>query len=185
MTPGRTARKEEGSVNRIAVKYKWGRALQVAVIMGICGMGVARAQMSPGSAGVRACAPDKDNFVCSHAAFHHIWKHAQTAQVETGALDRNGRKQLEEFVASSGKTTVAAGQPADLVLVLVPVESGGVRIGPSGSELSQLSVYLVDTEGKRGALVWSEKFSGQPDMRWPAIVHAAISQFQSEFDKKK
>lgn len=133
---------------------------------------------------VTACAPDKGGFTCSRAGFHHVWRRAKSVQVETNAMDKGAKAQVEEYLASVGKTVTADSASAELLFVLKPVDSTGVHVGPAGSDLSVLSVYLI-TDGKRGALVWSETFNGQPDMRWPTVVHASLEQFRGEFDKKR
>lgn len=130
---------------------------------------------------VAACAPEKEGYTCSRAAFHRVWRHTQTVQVETNSRDRVARSQVEEYLGQAGKTVAASGAPADVLFVFKPVQSQGVNIGPTGEDLAVLSVYLI-TDGQRGALVWSQTLRGQPDMRWPEVVHAALEDFRAEFD---
>lgn len=131
-----------------------------------------------------ACAPENGGYTCSRIAFHRVWRHSQTVQVETNPRDRIARSQVEEYLSQAGKTPVADGAPADVLFVLKPVPSPGVNVGPSGEDLAVLSVYLM-ADGKRGALVWSQTFHDQPDRRWPEVVHATLESFRAEFDRHR
>jgi hypothetical protein len=123
-------------------------------------------------------------YTCSRFAFQTALREAQSVSIETQPRDRTARSQLREFLKSLGKTVQPAEQPTDLTFVLIPPDFDGVIIGPADRELGNLRIYGPTVDGQRGSLIWAETFRGQPDMPWPSVVHALISQFQSEFAKR-
>jgi hypothetical protein len=121
-------------------------------------------------------------WVCNRAMFQKAILEAKTVSIDTRSIDKNGRMQLEKLASELGKTVVEG--PADLTLALVQLDQVGVNYGPSGKDLGTLSVYASGPEGQHGPLVWSETFTGEPDMRWPAVVHALVRQFREALEKK-
>ena len=144
----------------------------------------AHAQAAPAASQTAGCTLTNKVYTCSRMTFQKILTDARSINLEVRSMDRNGRSQLEALASELGKSVAGPGQPADLTFALVPVDTDGVKIGPSGSQLASLNVYgSGGTEGAHGRLIWSETYTGQADMRWPAIVHALLQQFRAEFDK--
>ena len=127
------------------------------------------------------CTLSKQGYVCDRASFHRMLRHSQTIAIEASPRDQSARKQLSELIIALGKSPAEG--TADLTFALTPPDPDGVNIGPSDQDLAILRVYGPTVDGKRGNLLWAETYRGQPDMRWPSVVHALIIQFQGTFAK--
>lgn len=125
------------------------------------------------------CTLHKQVYTCDKASFAATLKRAKTIAIETQPRDHAAPAQLKELIASLGKTL--APDTADLTIRITRTESTGIYVGPAGAALATLSVYGQASVDGRGPLLWLETFTGQPDMRWPSIVHATIQQFQENF----
>ncbi|HMF64774.1 MAG TPA: hypothetical protein VK608_11855 [Edaphobacter sp.] len=125
------------------------------------------------------CTLNKQVYTCDEASFASTLKQARTIAIEAQPRDQAAAAQLKQLVTSLGKTL--APDTADLTFRLTRTEPSGVYIGPAGAPLAILSVYAQAADGSRGPLLWLETFTGQPDMRWPSIIHATIQQFQENF----
>ncbi len=145
----------------------------LALLLAVSSPAIASAQ-SPAP-----CALQKGIYTCQKSSFEQSLHAAQTIAVETQPTDHTSAPQLRALVRALGKTSQDA--PADLTFLVIPTPTDGVFVGPSGTELATLRVYASAPQGQRGNLLWVETFSGQPDMTWPAVVHALIQQFQSKF----
>ena len=160
------------------MKKRWGWIAGWVLAAGSL-QGVAFAQV-----GARpACTQNGATWVCNPAMFQKAVQEARTVSLDVRPMDRNGRMQMERLASDLGKPVVQ-GRAGDLTMALVQVNTEGVNIGPAARELATLSVYAPGAEGQHGALVWSETYSGQADMRWPAVVHALIKQFRASVEKK-
>jgi len=146
--------------------------LPVAILLALLCPAVLIAQSTP-------CTLHKQTYTCDKASFAAALKRAKTIAIETQPRDHAAPAQLKDLVLSLGKTV--APDTADLTFRLTRTESSGVYVGPTSAALATLSVYGQAPDGSRGPLLWLETFTGQPDMRWPSIVHATIQQFQETF----
>jgi len=152
------------------------RLLCGLILLTASGSMTASAQTADSAPG---CTPSKHGYVCDKAVFHRLLRHSQSIAIDVSPRDRTAHKQLAELIAALGKSTVEG--PADLTFALAPPDPDGINIGPADQDLAILRVYGPTVDGKRGNLLWAETFRGQPDLRWPAVVHAVIQQFQAEF----
>jgi hypothetical protein len=125
------------------------------------------------------CVLNKDVYTCDPHIFKKSLDSAKTVTIETRQTDHISEPQLKDLAHALGKRTKAA--PADLTFVISPASSTGIYIGPAGSELATLRIYGPGSNGQHGDLLWAETLTGQPDLTWPAIVHALIQQFQAKF----
>jgi hypothetical protein len=125
------------------------------------------------------CTLHEQVYTCDKASFAATLKQARIIAIEAQPRDQAAAAQLKQLVTSLGKTF--APNTADLTFRLTRTESSGVFIGPAGAPLAILSVYAQAVDPSRGPLLWLETFTGQPDMRWPSIIHATIQQFQEHF----
>ena len=142
--------------------------------------GAARAQ----SANDAGCTLEKQVYTCNWPAFVQQLDKAHTVAVETqSSLDRSTAKQLRELAGELGKTVAQEDQLGDLTFLLIPLQSTGVHIGPSGEPLATLRIYASLPGAPRGTLLWAETYSGQPDRPWPAIVHSLIEQFHDRLHR--
>ena len=153
----------------------------VVVMLGVlvAAGGMARAQ-TPGQAG---CTLEKQLYTCNWQGFVQRLDKAHTVAVETESLDRFTAKQLRELAGELGKTIASEDQLGDLTFLLIPLQSTGVHIGPSGEPLATLRIYASLPGSPRGTLLWAETYTGQPDRPWPSTVHALIEQFQDRLQK--
>lgn len=129
------------------------------------------------------CVQAKGSYTCNWSSFQLALERAHTVGVETGPMDRPTTHQLGQLVDELGKTRASEGQPADLTLLLIPIEPTGVNLGPGDHDLATLRVYAPNESSSRGTLLWAETYRGQGDRPWPAQVHALIAQFEAHLAK--
>ena len=145
-----------------------------------------RGQSQTSTEDLGGCTLKDQVYHCDGAAFQKALSAAATVKIETHNLDGVARDQLTAFVTGKlGKTVVAPGAPADLSLLMLPVDDQGVlNDSPGGANLGTLRIYTVTPGGARGHLLWAETFIGDSNMPWPAVVRGLILQFQSRFHIK-
>jgi hypothetical protein len=148
------------------------------VVMGALLVGRAAIAQGGNAAG---CTLEKQVYTCNWQAFLERLNRADTVAVETESMDRFTARQLRQLVGELGKRAVPADEPGDLTFLLIPMQSTGVHIGPAGEPLATLRIYAAAPGNTRGALLWAETYTGQPDRPWAVTVHALIEQFQSRF----
>jgi hypothetical protein len=129
------------------------------------------------------CTLEKQVYTCNWQAFVHRFDKAQSVSIETQSIDRFTARQLRELAGQLGKSVAPEAQQGDLTFLLIPLQSTGVHIGPSGEPLATLRVYSAEPGSPRGKLLWAETYIGQPDRPWPATVHALIDQFHQRLQK--
>lgn len=136
-----------------------------------------RAQGTPA-----ACSLQDHVYTCDAAAFHKALVAAKTVSIETHSVDRLAAAQLKSLLLKHlDKSVVPEGSPADLIFLLIPIDSDGVHVGSAASDLGTLRIYSATPDGARQALLWAETYTGQPDIPWPAVVNALIAQFRKRF----
>lgn len=151
----------------------------VVILSALAAGGMARAQAT-NEAG---CTLVKEVYTCNWNAFVQRLQKAQTVAVEAQQLDRYTARQLRELAGELGKTVAPEDQLGDLTFLLIPLQSTGVHIGPSGEPLATLRIYASLPGEPRGTLLWAETYTGQPDRPWPSTVHALIEQFHDRLEK--
>ncbi len=129
------------------------------------------------------CVQTKGSYQCNWSSFKLAFERARTVAVQTGPMDRPTVHQVNTLIAELGKSPVAEGHLADLTMLVIPVDTAGMNIGPMDHELATLRVYAPSESSPRGTLLWAETYRGQGDRPWPAQVHALIAQFQDRFTK--
>ncbi len=138
----------------------------------------------PGPTTDRAgCALDKHTYVCSFGGFHHVFHRSKTIAIEASPRDQAALAQLNELVVALNRTVAPAGQ-GDLIFTVLPIDHGGVIIGPGDVEMATLRIYEQGPDGTRGEMLWAETYRGQADRPWPATVHALLRQFQERMAKR-
>jgi hypothetical protein len=143
--------------------------------------GAMRAQ----SATEPGCTLDKQIYTCNWQAFLPRLQKAKTVTIQTQQIDRFTARQLRELATDLGKSVAPEGEPGDLTMLLIPIESTGVHIGPAGEALATLRIYAPQPGTPRGTLLWAETYTGQPDRPWPMTVHALIEQFKNRVQGTK
>lgn len=149
----------------------------VAVLAGIFSVSGMSAQETAG------CTLEKQVYTCNWQAFVQRLDKAQSVSIETQSIDRFTARQLRELAGELGKSVAPEAQQGDLTFLLIPLQSTGVHIGPSGEPLATLRVYAAEPGNPRGRLLWAETYTGQPDRPWPATVHELIEQFHDRLQK--
>jgi hypothetical protein len=129
------------------------------------------------------CTLEKQVYTCDWQAFMHRLEKAQSISVETQSMDRFTARQLRQLAGELGKSVSPDSQQGDLTFLLIPMQSTGVHIGPSGEPLATLRIYAPEPGSPRGKLLWAETYTGQPDRPWPSTVHALIEQFHDRIQK--
>lgn len=151
----------------------------IVVMLGALAGGVARAQ----SENAPGCTLEKQVYTCNWQAFVPRLEKAKTVTIETQQIDRNTTRQLRELVGELGKSVTHEGEQGDLTMLLIPMQSTGVHIGPAGEPLATLRIYAPLPGAPRGTLLWAETYTGQPDRPWPMTVHALIEQFKDRVQR--
>jgi hypothetical protein len=141
------------------------------------GIALAQSENAPG------CTLEKQVYTCDWQTFVRRLNKAKSVSIEAHQIDRFTARQLRELVGELGKSVAPDGQQGDLTMLLIPTESTGVHIGPSGERLATLRIYAPLPGAPRGTLLWAETYTGQPDRPWPMTVHALIEQFKDRVQK--
>ena len=158
--------------------YRMGYVVAILVAT-VAAAGMAQAQ----SANEQGCTLVKEVYTCDWAGFVQRLDKAKSVAVETQQLDRFTAKQLRELVGELGKTVANEDQLGDLTMLLIPLQSTGVHIGPAGEPLATLRIYASLPGTPRGTLLWAETYTGQPDRPWPSTVHSLVEQFHDRLQK--
>lgn len=140
------------------------------------------AQNESGGVDAGSCTLKDHVYTCDGARFHQALLRAQTVAVQTHNADGVARSQLTDLVTKRlNKTLAQPGTQADLVFLMIPVETSGVVNGAANSDLGTLRVYSSTADGRPEHLLWAETYTGLPDLPWPAVVHRLIGQFEKHF----
>jgi|SRR5450756_2285459 len=143
------------------------------------------AQESPNTVITPPCVLAKQIYTCDGPAFQKRLASAKVISIETHSIDKYAQAQLRNLVTKKlGKVLAAENSPADLIVLLIPLDSEGMNLTPGESGLGTLRIYTASPENTRGQLIWAEVFTGHEDMPWPAVVNGVIFQFQSHFHLK-
>lgn len=141
------------------------------------GAALAQSENAPG------CTLEKQVYTCDWQAFVQRLNKAKTVSIETHQIDRFTARQLQELIGELGKSVAPEGTQGDLTMLLIPMQSTGIHIGPTGEPLATLRIYAPLPGTPRGTLLWAETYTGQPDRPWPMTVHALIEQFKDRVQR--
>src|SRR6185437_14918161 len=124
----------------------------------------ALAQNGIGEGDAGACTLKNHIYTCDGAALQKALTGATTIGLETHNADGVARNALTDLVANKLHKTVAPnGAPADLVILLEPIDqSGQVEAGTSLQDLATHRVYSATPDGRPAHLLWAETYSGDP-----------------------
>lgn len=127
-----------------------------------------------------ACVLQKDVYQCDWLAFKHTFESAKTVSVQTETQDEHADHELRRLARQLGKNVIPRGeQPADLTLLLIPLNKEGIYIGPGEENLGTLRIYSGRTASNPGTLVWAETYRGTKDIPWPSVEFYLMHQFEA------
>ena len=129
------------------------------------------------------CVLNGHAYICSFGGFHHAFHRSKTIAIEASPRDQAALAQLNDLVVALNRTVAPAGQ-GDLIFAVLPVDRGGVMIGPGDMDMATLRIYEQGPDGTHGEMLWAETFRGPGDRPWPATVHALLRQFQQRMAKR-
>lgn len=127
-----------------------------------------------------ACTLRGKTYICSKPALQQTLATAHTVSLVSQPANHASDAALASLAQSLGKP-VADGtkaQPADLTIRLTPLEPAGITVGTGSVDLAMLNIFLAAPDNPTAKLVWSETYTGDPDMPWPSIARALIRQFK-------
>ena len=120
------------------------------------------------------CSVDGRTQTCDRSEFLKRFAEGRTLALESVPRDRVADGQLASLAKTLGKTVVPGS--ADLTLRVVRAADSGFAVGTGDEELGSLRVLA--TKDRVSRLVWVERYRGQLDTPWQAVVRALTQQFQ-------
>jgi hypothetical protein len=127
-----------------------------------------------------ACILQKDLYQCDWLAFKQTFVTARTVSVQAEPMDVHSNLELKKLVQQLGKSVIDRGpQPADLTMLLVPLNKDGIYIGPGDENLGTLRIYTGRTKTEPGTLVWAETYRGPKDIPWSSVEFYLMRQFEA------
>jgi hypothetical protein len=162
-------------IGRRATKVFWLSVLCAGLATAT--QGAARGQQAESSS---ACILQKDVYQCDWLAFRQLFDAAKTVSVQAEPQDEHSNKELERLARHLGKDVVVRSEkPADLTMLLVPLNKAGIYIGPGDENLGTLRIYSGRTASEPGTLVWAETYRGTKDIPWPSVEFYLIHQLET------
>ena len=161
---------------REMLRWRMGCIVVMSIALASGGPALAQRESAP-------CTLDKQVYTCDWQAFVQRLDKAKTVSIETQQIDRSTARQLRELIGELGKSVAPESSQGDLTMLLIPMQSTGIHIGPAGEPLATLRIYAPLPGTPRGTLLWAETYTGQPDRPWPMTVHALIEQFKDRVQR--
>ena len=162
--------------------------LAAGVVFGLASV-AAVAQSGAGEADMGVCTLKDHVYTCDAASAQKALNAATSIGLETHNADGIARKELKQLVETKLHKTVAPdGGPADLVILLEPIDQGGQVFAQTAlRDLGTLRVYSATPDGRPAHLLWAETYSSDPsanDMPWPIVAHGLVTRFEKRFQIK-
>jgi hypothetical protein len=159
---------------------QWGKVLLIGILCAGTALSLQAQSGGLQSAADTGCVLQKGVYQCDWLAFKHTFAAAKTVSVQTDLQDTHSAQELRKLASHLGKDVVQRSeQPADLTLLLVPMNKEGIYIGPGDENLGTLRVYEGRTPTNPGTLVWAESYRGAKDIPWPSVEFYLIQQFEA------
>jgi hypothetical protein len=171
--------KVQGKVNGMMNK-RWSKVFWVSIVCAAAAIplqGQSGGQQNTADTG---CVLQKGVYQCDWLAFKQTFAAAKTVSVQTDTQDTHSDQELRRLARHLGKDVIPRSeQPADLTLLLVPLNKEGIYIGPGDENLGTLRVYAGRTTTNPGKLVWAESYRGAKDIPWPSVESYLIQQLET------
>ena len=162
--------------------------IATGIVLGLASA-AAVAQSGIGEGDMGVCTLKDHVYTCDAASAQKALNAATSIGLETHNADGIARKELKQLVeAKLHKTVAADGAPADLVILLEPIDQGGQVFAQTAlRDLGTLRVYSTTPDGRPAHLLWAETYSSDPsanDMPWPIVAHGLVTKFEKRFQIK-
>jgi hypothetical protein len=148
---------------------------RILVLIVLLGAGVRTSLAKPAPATID-CSVDGRVLTCNREQFLKRFAEAKTLTLQSQPSDRVADGELTSFSKSLGKRVVTA-KPSDLTFRVVRTADTGFEVGPGDQELGSLRVF--ETKDGASRLIWMERYRGQADMPWPAVVRSLTRELQA------
>ena len=133
------------------------------------------------------CTLQGRNYICSRPDLERSLGSARTVAIVSqpanhasdAALTSLAVKSLNKVLWSPGSEA-----PADLTIRLTPIEPAGVSVGLNSVDLAMLNIFAPADGNPLGRLLWSETYSGSPDLPWPTVANAITRQLRNHLGLK-
>lgn len=141
-------------------------------------------------ASIPACTLEGKTYLCSKPNLQQALAAAHTVALVSQPANHASDAALVSLARSLDKTvspeTLAGTEanPADLTFRLTPIEPAGVTVGAGSIDLAMLNIFVAAPGNPTSRLLWSETYTGNPDMPWPSIARALILQFKQHLGVK-
>lgn len=147
------------------------------------------AQNGIGEGDMGVCTLKDHVYTCDEASAHKALNAATRISLETHNADGIAHKELKQMVEDKlHKIVVPDGSPADLVILLEPIDQGGQVFEQTAlRDLGTLRVYSTTADGRAAHLLWAETYSSDPtahDMPWALVAHGLVVKFEKRFQIK-
>jgi hypothetical protein len=134
-----------------------------------------------------ACTLEGKDYICSKSGLQSALASAHTVATASQPANRASDAVLASLVTKYlGKTLWSPGaeSPADLTIRLTPIEPAGVNMGNSSVALAMINIFAPLDGNPLGRLIWSETYTGSPDLPWPSVANAVSRQLRSRLGLK-
>ncbi len=139
---------------------------------------------SASPADLPACTLDGKTYHCSKPAALQALAAAHTIALVSQPANHASDAALASLAQVLDKAAVFPDAPHDLTLRLTPIEPAGVTVGTGSIDLAMLNLFVAVPGNPTAKLLWSETYTGDPDLPWPSVVHALTRQFRTRLGLK-
>ena len=142
------------------------------------------AQTAPATAlaNLPACTLQGRNYLCSKPVLQQALAAAHTVSLVSQPANHASDAALASLAKSLDKSVVPG--TADLTIRLTPIEPAGVSVGTTAVDLAMLNIFIAAPGNPTAKLLWSETYTGNPDMPWASVAQALTRQFKSRIGIK-
>lgn len=130
------------------------------------------------------CTLQGRTYTCSKTDLKRALSLATAIKAVSQPANHAADNALADLITKLGKTAASGDTPADLTIILEPLQEAGVSVGPGTSDLARLRVLLTAPDGSAGKLLWVETYNGDASMPWPSVARAATLALRDQLRSK-